>query len=200
MLKKIALIVFLVTCAFLGQTAAQTGADAAKQAAIRELVAIMNSGFKASDVITMVYGQTDEMTKKMFDAMIAENKDFTAEQKLEFEDLFFKSQDNLQKRYQEKFLSRIDINALTDEMIISSYDKHFTLAEIQSFVAFYKSPAGDKLLKLTPVLTAEMMTNLAEKLIPKVMQIGAEIEAEMKREVEAKVKEQTLKKKRTRTE
>ena len=196
MLKKITLVVLLLTCAFFVQTSAQTVADAEKQAAVTELIGLMNSGIKASDIIAMVDAQTDESTRAIFNQTLEENKHFTAEERKTLEDLFFNGENNLQKRYQEKFLQKIDVDALTNEIINSIYEKHFTLAELKDLIFFYKSPTGQRMLKLTPVLMEDMLRMTSEKLVPKIMDVGKEIEAEMKREVAQKVKEQTAKKRK----
>ena len=73
------------------------------------------------------------------------------------------------KCYQEKILKRIDIDALTDQMIISLYDKHFTLSEVKDLLIFYRSATGQKILKTTPLLMEEMLRDMTEKLIPQVM-------------------------------
>ena len=200
MLKKITLTILLMTCGFFLQTSAQTAPDVEKQAAIKELIALMESGIKASDIINMIDAQTNESAKAIFNHTLAENKEWSAEDKKIFEDLFFKDRNNIQKRYQEKFLSKIDIDALVNELVNSVYDKHFTLAEIKDLIVFYKSPTGQRMIKLTPVLVQDTMRVMSEKLVPKIMDVGKEIEAEMKREVELKVKEQTSKKRKIKSQ
>jgi len=193
MIKKTALIVLLITCALFAQASAQSVAETEKQAAIRELVVIMNSSFKASDMINMMEAQSDEAVNRFFKAALAENKELTDEQKKEFEVLLYDELIEIPKRYQEKILKRIDIDALTDQMIISLYDKHFTLSEVKDLLIFYRSATGQKILKTTPLLMEEMLRDMTEKLIPQVMEITKEYEADMKREVELKVKKQVAK-------
>ena len=48
-----------------------------------------------------------------------------------------------------------------DEMIqamVPTYQKHFTKGDMDSLLAFYTSPTGQKLLRELPAITAESMT------------------------------------------
>jgi hypothetical protein len=50
-----------------------------------------------------------------------------------------------------------------DEMMqamVPTYQKHFTKGDIDSLVAFYSSPTGQKLLKETPAIMAEAMQSM----------------------------------------
>lgn len=195
MLKKITLSVFLLTCALFASVSAQTVADTEKQASIKELVALMNPGMKMSDIMNMIDAQANQIAREVLEQTLAENKDFTEEDKKLFRDSFNKDQINLQKRWQDKFLSKIDFDALIYEIAGSFYDKNFTLADIKELIVFYKSPTGQKLVKATPLMLEESMRVMSEKLIPKMTEVSKEIEAEMKREVEQKLSERKTKKK-----
>jgi hypothetical protein len=48
-----------------------------------------------------------------------------------------------------------------DEMtqaMVPTYQKHFTKGDMEALVIFYNSPAGQKLLREMPAITAESMT------------------------------------------
>jgi hypothetical protein len=200
MLKKITLTILLLTCALFVPTKAQTDGDAEKQAAIKELLTVMETGLRVSDLMTMIDAQINEATRKIFNQTLAEDKNLSAGDRKFFEDLFFKDVNSIHKSYQKKFLAKIDLDALVIEMTYSIYDKHFTLAEIKDLTTFYQSPTGQKMIKMTPVIMADMMLVITEKMLPKMMEIGKDVEAEMKKEIELKVKEQTLKRKKIKGE
>ena len=46
---------------------------------------------------------------------------------------------------------------LLDNAVISIYRKHFTLEEINAIVAFYRSPAGEKLARDFPVIMLQSL-------------------------------------------
>jgi uncharacterized protein len=43
----------------------------------------------------------------------------------------------------------------------SVYARHFTAEELREIIAFYRTPTGDKVLRMTPQLTAEVMAMIA---------------------------------------
>jgi len=50
-----------------------------------------------------------------------------------------------------------------DEMIqamVPAYQKHFTKGDIDSLVAFYSSPTGQKILREMPAITGEAMQSM----------------------------------------
>ena len=63
MIKKLTLMFILMTCSFFVQASAQTAVSAAsteKQAAIKELLTVMNAQIKPSDLMAMVSAQADK--------------------------------------------------------------------------------------------------------------------------------------------
>jgi uncharacterized protein len=55
---------------------------------------------------------------------------------------------------------------LMNEDMLAIYDKYYTEKDIKDLVAFYKSSAGQKMVKVTPDLNKEMMMILVTKYIP----------------------------------
>ena len=203
MIKKITLTLFLMTCSFFVQAAAQTAVSAAsseKQAAIKELLAVMNAQIKPSDLMAMMSAQTDKTAELTVKSLLAEDKTLTPADKKMLEDILLNGEKSPIKSLQKKLFEKIDFDALIEEMTISIYDKHFTLEEIKDVTAFYKSTTGQKLLKTTPAIFADTMQTMAEKIYPKMMEVIKESEEEMKREIEVKIKEQKLKSKNKATE
>jgi hypothetical protein len=59
--------------------------------------------------------------------------------------------------------------------IIPVYQRHLTRADVKSIVTFYNSPAGQKLLKEQPAITAECMQAaqaLVQKHLPEILAVG----------------------------
>jgi hypothetical protein len=54
---------------------------------------------------------------------------------------------------------------LTDEEM-ALYDKYFSQNEINDFIAFYKSPAGQKLTRIAPEIQKEAGMNMIQKYMP----------------------------------
>lgn len=67
---------------------------------------------------------------------------------------------------------------LVNEDMVMLYEKYFTDADIESYIKFYESPAGKKMIAVQPDMQKEMMTIMFSKYIP-----------EFKAKIEAKAKE-----------
>ena len=65
-----------------------------------------------------------------------------------------------------------DIIAMTKRMIAEDmvviYDKYFTQSEINDFIAFYKSPSGQKFLKVTPAAQKDLFAVMMQKYMPEI--------------------------------
>ena len=203
MIKKLTLTLFLMTCSFFVQAAAQTVVSAAsdeKQAAIKELLAVMNAQIKPSDLMAMMSAQIDKTAELTVKSMLASDVNLMPADKKMLEDILLNGENSPIKSLQKKLFEKIDFDALIEEMTISIYDKHFTLEEIKDVTAFYKTTTGQKLLKTTPAIFADTMQTMAEKIYPKIMEVVKESEEGMKREIEVKIKEQKSKSKNKATE
>ena len=55
---------------------------------------------------------------------------------------------------------------MIDEDMVVLYDKYFTQDEIKDFVTFYKSPSGQKFIKVTPDIQKDVMMVMMQKYIP----------------------------------
>lgn len=60
---------------------------------------------------------------------------------------------------------------LLNEDMIGLYDKYFTESEIKDLVTFYKSPAGKKMVAVSPDLNKEMVMILITKYIPEIQKM-----------------------------
>ena len=64
--------------------------------------------------------------------------------------------------------------------MVPVYQKHYTKGDIDAFVVFYSSPAGQKMLKELPAITAESMQasmSIAQKMVANMQQqIQADID------------------------
>jgi hypothetical protein len=91
-------------------------------------------------------------------------------------------------------LARVDASAdsmfeafSADEMIdaiVPIYQKHLTKSDIDAILAFYATPAGQRLLKETPAILAESMEVGGEMGRKKIATINERIEQQMKQMIE----------------
>jgi uncharacterized protein len=55
---------------------------------------------------------------------------------------------------------------MINEDMVTLYDKYFTQNEINDLISFYKSPTGQKFIKVTPDIQKEIMTAMYQKYMP----------------------------------
>jgi uncharacterized protein len=55
------------------------------------------------------------------------------------------------------------------EDMVALYDKYFSKEEINDFVVFYKSPSGQKMIKVEPQIGKDLMTIMMQKYMPKML-------------------------------
>ncbi|HEX8367547.1 MAG TPA: DUF2059 domain-containing protein [Pyrinomonadaceae bacterium] len=187
MIKKLTFLLFVFTFAGLAQANAQTIVAPEKQAAIKELVAIIQADNKVEDLVQMMSAQMQVTSKTIFKALLDERTDLTAAERKSLEDAFAASQNESARRYQEKFAQKLDLKAIMEETSIAIYDKHYTLEEVRDLTAFYKSPTGQKSLRLMPAIMSDSMQAMQDKLLPKIPVIIREIEEDIRREAEEKI-------------
>lgn len=187
MLKKITLTFLLAVCAFAATAAAQNAPIAPEKiAAIKELTAMMSDGNQIEDTVKAIAGQMDNIRAETVKSLLDDRKDLTPAERQEVEKILADSSAKM-KNYHERLLQKVDYKAMMDEMMIATYDKMFTLAEINDLLVFYKTPTGQKLLKQTPVLMAESMKTMQEKFLPKMIEAMKALEREDRRELEQKI-------------
>ncbi|MDD2611182.1 MAG: DUF2059 domain-containing protein [Bacteroidales bacterium] len=70
---------------------------------------------------------------------------------------------------------------LINEDMVVLYDKYFTQNEIKDFITFYKSPSGQKFIKVTPDIQKDLMMVMMQKYIPEMQKaVKDRIEEKMK--------------------
>ena len=98
-----------------------------------------------------------DMMQKMMEAMVKPMRQMT-------HDRYLKDKDKLPADFEAKMNKETDAllkDMPFEEMIqamVPTYQKHFTKGDMEAFVGFYSSPAGQKLLRELPAITGEAMT------------------------------------------
>jgi hypothetical protein len=200
MIKKLTFLFFLFAFASLVAANAQTAVAPEKQAAIKELVAIVHADNKVEDLMRIFSAQMETTSKTIYKALLDERTDLTAAEKKSLEDSFAANHHESVKRYQEKFMQKLDFNAMIDEISVVIYDKHFTLEEVRDLIAFYKSPTGQKSLRMMSSIMSDTMQAMQDRLLPRIPVIIREIEEEIRREAEEKINAKKPRPKKTVTE
>ncbi|MBV5281510.1 MAG: DUF2059 domain-containing protein [Paludibacter sp.] len=64
-----------------------------------------------------------------------------------------------------KIAKDICTKMINEDMVVI-YDKYFTQAEVDDFIRFYKTPAGQKFIKMTPTIQGDLMNIMMQKYMP----------------------------------
>jgi hypothetical protein len=87
-------------------------------------------------------------------------------------------------KFMDDLLKQIDLEELLQAMT-PVYQKHLTKSDLNAMVAFYSSPAGQKILKEMPAMTSEAMnasTGIMRKHMDMVMEKTQELVASMEKD------------------
>lgn len=75
-----------------------------------------------------------------------------------------------------KIAKDICTKMINEDMVVI-YDKYFSQAEINDFIRFYKTPAGQKFIKITPTIQTDLMNIMMQKYMPEMTKsIAASVE------------------------
>jgi len=187
MIKKLTFLLFLFTFALLAQANAQNAVAPEKQAAIKEIVALMNADNQIEQLVEVFSSQMDDTRRQTVKAVLNDRADLSPAEKKQLEDTLLVNDKPAFKKFQERLLAKIDYQTVMSDMMLVVYDKFFTLEELKDLLVFYKSSTGQKMLKLMPDIAAESMQVTQTKLLPKLLEALKEIEQEDRREIEQKI-------------
>jgi hypothetical protein len=187
MIKKLSLSIFMLTVALLASASAQTVASTEKQAAIKELVSLVNGDNKAEGIINIMTAQMQESEDANIKSVLNEQTNLTAAERKSIEDSLAADKKHSLKRFQDKLMQKLNCSELINEIALVVYDKYYTLEEIRDLNAFYKTPTGQKTLKMMTPIMSDTMQMLQERLLPKIPVIIKELEDEDRQEIEQKI-------------
>ena len=64
--------------------------------------------------------------------------------------------------------TRLIMKKMMDEDMVALYDKYFSQKEINDYIAFYKTPSGQKFIKVTPDISKDLMEIMMQKYVPEI--------------------------------
>ena len=143
---------------------AGTAAPPASPASIKELLDVTN----ARSLVDNMWGQIERYTNASLRRTL-QNKELTPAQQKEFTVLNEKILDSLKKELNWEKL---------EPLYYEIYSKSFTDEEIKGMIDFYKTPAGQAVLRKMPVVLRETMTAMQERLGPTMARVQETIKEE----------------------
>lgn len=143
-MKKVILVLMICIPSLMGYS--QT-----KQESIKELFHVM---------------QQDSIMDKMFNSMIPSMINQMKSQHPENDSLSNARSNEMMKAMMQT--TRLIMKKMMDEDMVVLYDKYFSQKEINDYIAFYKTPSGQKFIKVTPDISKDLMGIMMQKYVPEI--------------------------------
>jgi uncharacterized protein len=91
--------------------------------------------------------------------------------------------EDIMSRFIAKAMNIFTVDEMLDDMA-TIYQRHFTRADVDAYIAFYSTPAGKDLLQITPVIMQEYMPVVMQR----VQDRSRELTQELTREIDGVLK------------
>ena len=181
----------LVLCFFFTSSApaadgvrAQEPPTSDKASLIKELVELTNARGNAEAIMNAVIGEVRKERERLFELAISELGPLSQKER---EDLIRKKgedESRLDERVMELFRQKIDLGKVVDEVSHALFDKYYTAEELRDLIAFYKTPTGQKSIKIMPQLFADSMAETGKRLLPQLEPIMKQVIEEERLRIE----------------
>jgi len=153
----------------IGPLPAQDTVTPEKKALIKELLGLLNPDNTAEAIAIQFLEQFQKssiiLIKSDLREWIEAQKGSPAEKKrLEAE--MDESALRILTRLRAEFPKRFNIGEILETVMLEVYDKHFTEAEVKDLIAFYKTPTGQKIIKILPQIAAETIPKIRQLMAP----------------------------------
>lgn len=143
---------------------------AVKRQLIAEILEVIDAKALTQASFDMMFGR---MTEEMGEVEPEEQTQLTPEQAADL-----KERQDQMSAFRDRLYARIDYAKYADEIYAPLFDKHFNSDELKELIAFYKTKAGQKSLKLLPELSIGGMLKGSELFQEAATQASDEIEKE----------------------
>lgn len=167
MKKALPFITFALLMLGASDAFAQAKAVSPKEAVIRELVGLTTNKEDMEKMSAMMMSLQKEESERLAAAMIDDDPQLKPEEKAELKKSISDFSERMYARVDEFFTKELDLVKTFTELSIPLYDKHFTESELREMVAFFKTPTGQKNIKIGPVLMMDITRGFMESIGPK---------------------------------
>jgi hypothetical protein len=149
---------------------------------IRELLQLSGGGQAAEQVAQLFLAQIRYVYGSMVEEVVASESDLSVEEKQALQE-HLADFDRFAGVFSERFAERIDLDAVLEAVYVPLYDRYFEETELREIVAFYRTPAGRKMIAVLPSLMQDGLESTVPLVQPKVMALVGEILADRRMEL-----------------
>ncbi|MBX7173764.1 MAG: DUF2059 domain-containing protein [Pyrinomonadaceae bacterium] len=180
-MKKLVTFAALLLIFAFNSINAQTEISPEKMKAIKELNQLVTQENKADDFAKAMSAQFSVLNEELIKISLAERKEIVPAEKVVLEKKLVEASQKYQKQFVDKLIEKVDYNKMIEEISITVYAKYYSLEEINDLIAFYKTPTGQKTLKVMQPMMLESMRLTQERLTPKIMAVMDELKGEQQK-------------------
>ncbi len=160
---------------------AAPGADPQATAAVKVMFEAMEMRKNMNAMYTQMQQAMPVMMRQQLGGMIQADPTLDAAQKKEAMAKLEKQLPQLSQSIGKIFSDPALMDALIDEMV-PLYANNYTVAEIKELSAFYLSPVGRKMMRLTPKLATEGMAIAQRVMMPRVGKLMQDMAQEVQKQ------------------
>lgn len=163
---------------------AQQPAPPEKAALIKELIELTGADSNAEAIMNSVVAQLQSDSQKEFEMALEKMGSLTPEEREVLVEKQAEDAKRINDRVMQLFREKIDFKKMTEEVSYEVMDKYYTADELKDLIAFYRTPTGQKSIKLTPQIFADSIRKTSERLTPQLMTIVNQVMDEEKQRIE----------------
>ena len=142
-----------------------------KRELIKQIIALSDAHKRTEVVSESVFAQSEKNFISGMSASIGNSPDYSDAQKTELITRLTLSSARFFDRCRELMKQKINLAEIVDSVTYPIYDKYFEQADLEALVTFYKSPIGEKFVKVMPQIYQESSAKTNEILIPKIQEV-----------------------------
>jgi hypothetical protein len=171
---------------------AQEAISPEKRELIKEFLAVTGGTQNINAIMDAMMRQNEEELPKLLARINSSGEKRSPEEQAAREREVKEIAVRVNKRLRD-FFQQINYAQAIDDITAFTFNKYFNESELKELIAFYKAPAGKKMIELMPVLLMESMTKMNETLLPKIQQEMDKIINDELKGMEQKLKAMELK-------
>lgn len=152
-----------------------------KERLVRELIEVSGGEQMAGQVSRLILAEVQREYVVMLESELARRDDLGPDEKDALRQRLG-SRRRFAEKFNERFRDRVGYDEILERVYIPLYDKYFDEQEIREIVAFYRSPVGEKSLRVMPSLMQEALDRSSEIIAPRAMDLAREILTEERAE------------------
>jgi hypothetical protein len=140
-----------------------------KKALIKELLSLTNASSNSEAIFNQLIGQMQEPLAGQASNMLREwiqAQNLPSAERKRMEAQVPGSAQRVANRIRSELPKRISFGELAEKVGFEIYDKHFTESEVKDLIAFYKTPAAQKFIRIAPQFMLDIAQMVKKSLDP----------------------------------